>query len=175
MMGKFLTVLLLACAIVGGGFMYYQQVYAYYYEITPNGETDVQITSLITGAPEPVLYDGFRAIDADSSPIRYRACFTTTMSLPMLTETYVLDEDAVPLTAPGWFDCFDAKEIGAAIEAGSALAFLGTANVEYGIDRIVAIHDDGRGWAWDQINRCGEIVFDGNAAPDDCPTPPEGY
>lgn len=174
-MGKVLTVLLLLCAIGGGGLMYYQQVYAYYYDITPNGESDVQITSLITDTPEPVLYNDFRAIDADSSPIRYRACFTTTMGLAMMTETYVLDEDAVPLTAPKWFDCFDAKEIGAAIESGSALAFLGTENVAYGIDRMVAIHDDGRGWAWDQINRCGEVVFDGNPAPDDCPPAPEGY
>lgn len=174
-MGKFLTVLLLTCAIGGGALMYYQQVYAYYDEVTPNGETDVQITSLITGAPEPILYDEFRAIDANSSPIRYRACFNTTSSQAMLTETYVLDDEAVPLTAPGWFGCFDAKDIGAAMEDGSALAFLGTANIEYGIDRMVAIHEDGRGWAWDQINRCGEIVFDGNPAPADCPAPPEGY
>ncbi|WP_138935659.1 DUF6446 family protein [Roseovarius arcticus] len=174
-MGKFLTVLLLTCAIGGGALMYYQQVYAYYDEVTPNGKTDVQITSLITGAPEPILYDEFRAIDANSSPIRYRACFHTTSSQAMLTETYVLDDEAVPLTAPGWFNCFDAKDIGAAMEDGSALAFLGTANIEYGIDRMVAIHEDGRGWAWDQINRCGEIVFDGNPAPADCPAPPEGY
>ncbi|MEX1236187.1 MAG: DUF6446 family protein [Roseovarius sp.] len=174
-MGKFLTVLLVVCALGGGALMYYQQVYAYYDEVVPNGETDVQITSLVTDAPEPVLYDDFRAIDADSSPIRYRACFATTMSQAMLTETYVLDEEAEPLTAPGWFDCFDAQEIGEAIEDGRALAFTGTKNVEYGIDRIVAIHEDGRGWVWDQLNRCGEIVFDGNAAPEDCPAPPEGY
>lgn len=174
-MGKFLTVLLLTFAIGGGAFMYYQQVYAYYEEVTPNGETDVQITSLITGAPEPILYDDFRAIDADSSPIRYRACFNSTSSQAMLTETYVLDNEAVPLTAPGWFDCFDAKDIGAAMEDGSALAFLGAANIEYGIDRMVAIHEDGRGWVWDQINRCGDIVFNGNPPPDDCPAPPEGY
>jgi hypothetical protein len=174
-MGKFLTVLLAICAIGGGGFMYYQQVYAYYEEVTPNGETDVQLTSILIGAPETVLYDEFRAIDADSSPIRYRACFSTSMSHAMLTETYLLDDEAVPLTAPGWFDCFDAREIGAAMEEGRALAFLGAANIEYGVDRMVAIHEDGRGWVWDQINRCGEIVFDGNAAPEDCPAPPEGY
>lgn len=174
-MGKFLTVLLVLCALGGGALMYYQQVYAYYDEVAPNGETDVMVTSLITGTPEPILYDDFRAIDADSSPIRYRACFTTASSHAMLTETYQLDEDAVPLTAPGWFDCFDAKEIGAAMEDGGALAFLGTKNVEYGVDRMVAIHEDGRGWVWDQINRCGEIVFDGNSAPEDCPTPPDGY
>ncbi|MFD0859632.1 DUF6446 family protein [Roseovarius aquimarinus] len=174
-MGKFLAVLLFLCAAGGGAFMYYQQVYAYYEEVEPDGETDVVMTSMITDAPEPVLYDDFRAIDATSSPIRYRACFTTSMSHAMLTETYLLDEDAVPLTAPGWFDCFDAREIGEAIEAGRALAFLGTENIEYGIDRVVAIHEDGRGWVWDQINPCGEVVFDGNAAPEDCPEPPEGY
>ncbi|SEK67103.1 hypothetical protein SAMN05421666_0510 [Roseovarius nanhaiticus] len=174
-MGKFLALLLLACAAGGGALMYYQQVYAYYDEVEPNGETDVQITSMITDAPELVLYDDFRAIDATSSPIRYRACFNTSMSHAMLTETYVLDDGAVPLTAPGWFDCFDAREIGAAIEVGEALAFTGTENIEYGIDRVVAIHEDGRGWVWDQLNRCGEIVFDGNRAPDDCPEPPEGY
>ncbi|MFX0541654.1 DUF6446 family protein [Roseovarius sp. S4756] len=174
-MGKFLTVLLLVCAIGGGFLMYYQQVYAYYEDVVPNGETDVQITSLITGMPEPVPYESFRGIDASSSPIRYRACFDTSMGHAMLTETYMLDEEAVPLTAPGWFDCFDAEEIGAAIESGAALAFMGTENIEYGIDRVVAIHEDGRGWVWDQLNRCGEIVFDGKPAPEDCPTPPEDY
>ena len=95
------------------------------------------------------------------------------MSLPMLTETYVLYDDAVPLNAPDWFDCFDAARIGAALEDGSALAFLGTANITYGIDRIVAITDDGRGYAWHQINICGEEVFDGRPAPEGCPDPDE--
>ena len=42
------------------------------------------------------------------------------------------------------------------------------------IDRIVAVYPDGRAYAWHQINRCGEVVFDGNSAPEGCPTPPEG-
>ena len=80
---------------------------------------------------------------------------------------------AVPLNAPGWFDCFDAAEIGAALEDGTAIAFLGTANVVYGFDRIVAVTDDGRGFVWHQINHCGEEVFDGNPPPEGCPPPPE--
>ncbi len=171
-MGKILTIAIVVCALVAGGGMYYLQVYAFYDEVAADGHTDVQITSLITGMPEPVLYDDFRAIDATSSPIRYRACFTTSMNHAMLTETYVSYDKAEPLVAPGWFDCFDAKAVGAALEEGRALAFLGTENIEYGIDRIVAIHEDGRGWVWHQINRCGAIVFDGRHAPDDCPTPP---
>jgi hypothetical protein len=100
-MGKFLAVAILISAVVAGAAMYYLQVYHFYEEVAATGTDDVQLTSLVTGAPEPVLYDAFQAIDADSSPIRYRACFTTPMRHPMLTETYELYERAEPLNAPG--------------------------------------------------------------------------
>lgn len=174
-MGKFLAVAILISAVVAGAALYYLQVYHFYEEVAATGTDDVQLTSLATGAPEPVLYDEFQAIDADSSPIRYRACFTTTMSHPMLTETYELVERAEPLNAPGWFDCFDAQALGVALEDGRALAFLGQKDIQYGIDRIVAITEDGKGYVWHQINRCGEVVFDGQPAPEDCPEPPQGY
>ena len=70
----------------------------------------------------------------------------------MLTETFVPYEEATPLTAPGWFDCFDAVQIGADIEQGNALAFLGERNIKDGVDRVVAIYPDGRGFAWHQLN-----------------------
>ena len=95
------------------------------------------------------------------------------MSLPALTETYEVYDQPTPLTAPGWFDCFDAQAIGAALEENQAIAFLGTANITYGFDRVVAIFPDGRGYAWHQINICGEEVFDGNPPPPGCPPPPE--
>ena len=174
-MGKFLVLLIAVCAIGAGVLMYYLQVYAFYAEVTPNGQDDVQLTALATDAPEAIPYDAFRAIDADSSPIRYRACFTTRLDHAGLAATYMPAADPVPLVAPDWFDCFDADVVGAALEDGSAQAYLGVENVQYGIDLIVAIHADGRGWAWNQINRCGEVVFDGNRAPDDCPQPPQGY
>jgi len=162
-------------ALAAGLAMYYLQVYHFYEEVSANGTDDVQLVSLVSGQPEPVLYDGFEAIDATSSPIRYRACFTTTMSHAMLSETYEIYDTAEPLVAPKWFDCFDAGAIGLALEEGRALAFLGTKDIQYGVDRIVAITEDGKGYVWHQINRCGEIVFDGNRAPDDCPVPPQGY
>lgn len=173
-MGKFLAGLILVTALVAGAALYYLQVYAFYDEVSGNGTDDVQLTSLVSGQPEPALYDDFRAIDSDSSPIRYRACFTTSMSHAMLTETYQMYDEAEPLVAPVWFDCFDADALGTALQDGSALAFLGQKDIEYGIDRIVAITEDGRGYVWHQINRCGEVVFDGQHAPDDCPTPPNG-
>ena len=91
----------------------------------------------------------------------------------MLSETYVAYDEAVPLIAPNWFDCFDAKQLGSDLEKGIALAFLGEENITYGIDRIVAVYDDGRAYAWHQINDCGAVVFDGRPAPDGCPEPPE--
>ncbi len=172
MNGKVIGLTLLGCGIAAGVAMYYLQVYAFYEDVTADVEA-VELTTVAGGAPEPILANNINAIDADSSPLRFRACFETPMDQAMLTETYELYDDAVPLNAPDWFDCFDAAAIGAALEDGSALAFLGTENITYGIDRIVAISSDGRGYAWHQINFCGEEVFDGRSAPEGCPDPDE--
>ena len=174
MTGKILAGLIVATALVAGVAMYYLQVYAFYDTVSASGQDDVEMTLLATGEPEAILYEDFEAIDSTSSPIRYRACFTTSQSLPMMTETYEAYDHAVPLVAPGWFGCFDAKEVGRALETGEALAFLGTKNIEYGIDRVVAVMSDGRGFVWHQINKCGEVVFDGRPAPENCPPKPEG-
>ena len=173
--GKILSLMIVLCAVVAGGALYYLQVYAFYEDVVATGEGDVLMTPQEGGAPEPIAYTNFRGIDADSSPIRYRACFETETGLDTLADTYLPYDGAVPLEAPGWFDCFNADEIGAALEAGTAQAFTGTANIEYGIDRIVAVNAQGQGFVWHQINHCGEVVFDGQPAPEDCPEPPEGY
>ena len=112
----------------------------------------MSLTNIATGEPEPILFENFEGIDGSSSPIRYRACFTAQMSFAAITETYLDYEGATPLTAPGWFECFDAEAIGAALEAGEAFAFLGTKNILDGVDRVVAIYPDGRAFAWNQLN-----------------------
>lgn len=170
---KFLLASIVMIAVAAGALLYYLQVYAYYEEVSAE-VSSVELTSIQTGAPEEILFENFTAIDSDSSPIRYRACFTTPVSYGSLTDNYVIYDKAEPLVAPSWFNCFDAKEIGAALETGEAVAFLGTENVSYGIDRIVAVMPDGRGFVWHQINHCGEVVFDGDKAPEGCPVPPEG-
>ncbi|MDQ2092012.1 DUF6446 family protein [Marimonas arenosa] len=172
MSGKLVGSFIVATALIFGAVVYYFQVYGYYEEVAVHGAEDVMLTALVSGRPEPILYGDFKAIDGSSSPIRYRACFTVQNSIPMLTETYEAYEAAEPRNAPGWFDCFDAQEIGHALENGEALAFLGTRNVEYGIDRVIAVLPDGRGFAWHQINHCGEVVFDGKPVPEDCPPKP---
>ncbi|MBT8425610.1 MAG: histidine kinase, partial [Silicimonas sp.] len=154
-MGKVLVSFIVLSAVLGGALMYYLQVYGFYEDVPASGVGDVQLTTLAGGVSEPILSEKFKAIDAESSPLRYRACFETPMSEALLTETYALYDAPVPLTAPGWFDCYDAVRIGEALEAGEATAYLGTANITYGFDRVVAIFPDGTGFVWHQINRCG--------------------
>lgn len=169
MNGKLVGGFIVFVAAIAAAAIYYLQVYAFYEDVSLTGTDDVQLTSLVTGKPEPILYEDFKAIDATSSPIRYRACFSTSQSQAMMSETYEPYEAPEPRVAPDWFDCFDAQAIGKALEKGNAIAFLGQANIQYGIDRVVAIFPDGRGYAWHQINHCGEKVFDGQPAPADCP------
>ena len=164
-MGKFLAIVLVTCGIIAGGAMYYLQVYAYYSTVVPNGSTDVVLKPLDGSVAQAIAYSDYKAIDSNSSPIRYRACFTAENTADELKALYITIKDAEPLVAPGWFDCFDAKEIGASIESQSATSFLSIENVSYGIDRIVSVLDDGRGYAWNKINRCGKIAFAGKPLP----------
>ena len=60
-------------------------------------------------------------------------------------------EAPTPLTAPGWFDCFDAGKIADALDSGEALAFLSQSAVAPQIDRVVAVFPDGRAYAWHQL------------------------
>lgn len=172
--GRLFVIAIVVSALLTGASIYYLQVYAFYDEIPASGPSDVQLVPEGSDTPEPVAHADFRAIDADSSPIRYRACFTTDLT-PEDLAAYTPYPEADPLVAPGWFDCFDADEIGAALEDGTATAWLSVPEVHYGIDRVVAILPDGRGVAWHQINACGAVVFDGAAPPDGCPPAPEGY
>ena len=167
-MGKVLGIMLILSGVVAGAAMYYLQVYAFYEEITASDD-DVVLTSLFSGEPEPILFDKFAGIDSDSSPIRYRACFETPTSLALMTETYVIVDEAEPLVAPGWFDCFDAEAIGAEISAGTALTFLAQKNIHFGVDRVVAITEDGRGYVWHELNDCGEKAYDGTIVGEECP------
>ena len=171
MNGKVVVSGIAAITALAGAAMYYLQVHAYFEPVEDTGAS-VQLTTY-AGTVEPVLYGDFEAIDAESSPLRYRACFTTDMSLALLTETYeIYERPTAPVTA-GWFDCFDAAALDAALSDGSATAFLSQGHIEYGIDRIAAVFDDGRGMVWHQINNCGKEHFDGNDVPADCPRPPQ--
>lgn len=171
-MGKFLGLVIVLCAIVAGGALYYLQVYHFYEPVAAQGDGDVMLTEL-GGELKALEHAGFEAIDANSSPIRYRACFTTSVPTSALEARFAEYPRSEPRNAPGWFECFDADAIADALKSGEARAFLGEEHLEYGIDRVVAITEDGRGYVWHQINPCGHAAFDGNPVPKGCPPPPE--
>ncbi|MBE1282956.1 MAG: histidine kinase [Rhodobacteraceae bacterium] len=174
MTGKLIALVILILAAAGGGAMYYLQVYAYYYDVEAQPGRDVMLLADVAGDPAPIAYSDFRAIDADSSPIRYRACFATTESPEDLAARFVTLDEQVPRTAPGWFDCFDAEDIGAELKAGTATAYLSAKNIEYGVDRVVAVTGDGRGYVWHELNNCGKKAYDGTVVGEECPPVPAG-
>ncbi len=166
MNGKIVGALLVIAAAVAGAGVWYTQEYAYYRTLA---QADTVGLTTVAGEFEPVTVSDFRGTDSESSPIRYRACFNVDLSLAMLTETFAIAEKAEPLVGPRWLDCYDAAAIGAALESGDAVAFLGQKNVEYGVDRIVAVGRDGRAWSWNQLNNCGQTAYDGSAQGEACP------
>ncbi len=171
MNGKVIAIFLVVVGLAAGAAMYWLQVHAFYEEVrlaSDGGDVAIRATRA-DGTVDDIVVSDFRGVDAASSPIRFRACFVTSST----QNGFALYPNAQPLVAPGWFDCFDASAIGADLAAGRAVAVLGEANVTYGIDRVLALYPDGRAYAWHQINACGEVVFDGDPAPEGCPPAPE--
>ena len=163
MSGKAIGVIIIACGLLAGAALYYFQVFYFYDRVTP-AEVDIRITR--GGRAGSIEARELSAIDATSSPIRFRACFDAPTTASAGAQPY---DGAVPLNAPFWFRCFDADAIAGDLAAGRARAFLGERNVIWGVDRVLALYPDGRGYAWHQINECGHEVFDGRPAPEDCP------
>lgn len=137
MNGKIVASALAISGVAAGVAIYWLQVYAFY--------EPVPLTEIALGG-ESVAVGDAQAIDADSSPLRFRACFTIDAAA-----TGELYPAPAPLTAPGWFDCFDAAAIGEALERGEARAYLSQSSVHPDVDRVVAIFPDGRGYAWHQL------------------------
>lgn len=138
-MGRIVAVALLASGLIAGAAVYYRQVYAFY--------DDVSDSAVITLEGAPLAIRDLRAIDSDSSPIRFRACF----QMDALPEAASY-EGATPLTSPRWFDCFDAGTLTAALRDGSATAYLSETEIRDGVDRVIAVFPDGRAYAWHQLN-----------------------
>ena len=156
MNGKIAAGSIVVIAALVGGAIWYLQEYAYYAPVTFIPGSEIALTPITSDAPEPIVVKDVQGIDSASSPLRFRACFTTQMTLATLTEGYKTYDGATPLYAPSWFSCFDAEKIGAAIQSGQAVAFLGQKNVvpnkdDVEIDRVIAVFPDGRAYAWNQL------------------------
>ena len=170
--GKLAAGAIVISALVAGVAMYYLQVYAFYDEVKFEPGNEIRLVPIASDTPEAIVANDVKGIDATSSPLRFRACFTTPLSQAMLTETYRMYDVPEPTIGPSWFDCYDAQAIGEALERGEALAFLSEPLKDYGMDRVVAVFPDGRAYAWHQINSCGKAFYDGRDLPAGCPTPP---
>ncbi len=158
MSGRLIAGGLVLFALVFGATLWWFQTRGYYAEVT--GLETVEI------AGASVAVSDYRGIDAETSPLKMRGCFSAPgLEGPPATEP-------TPLVTPGWFDCFDAETIAADLASGDATAILAEANEPYGFDRIVAVYPDGRAFMWRQINHCGAVVFEGDPTPADCPPPP---
>ena len=150
--GRILVGFTVIAAAIAGAALWYTAERAFYLPVSFTPGQEIRLVSVATGQPEPILVESIDGVDADSSPIKFRACFTTPLTLAMLTETYREYEGAEPLVAPNGFDCFDAAAIGTALETGEALAFLSEPDIHPGVDRVVAVFPDGRAFAWQQLN-----------------------
>jgi len=139
-MGKFVAFMLVGFPLIFGAVLYYFQYYAYYDEVT-------DVTSImVEGREVPVAnYDG---IKASSSALKMRGCFTVD---PATFEGVTIAEDAVPLTPPNWFECYDVETLTHDLEAGKATAYLATPNDREGMNLIVMVYPDGRAFQWRQL------------------------
>ncbi|CUH41090.1 hypothetical protein JSE7799_03833 [Jannaschia seosinensis] len=166
--GRIAVILILVTAILMGGGLWYAQTRGYYAPV------DGPVT-LTLAAPDGSLTTlparEVEAIASSSSPLGFRACFRHELDVAALgTEIPVETRlDAAPTIAPGWFGCFDADRIGELLASGEARALTAYPNAGYGVDRIVALTADGRGWAWHQLNDCGARAYDGTPVGDTCP------
>jgi hypothetical protein len=149
--GRIAVAAIVITAVVGGIGLWYTAERAFYEPVAFTPGEEIRLVPLASDQPEAIVVGDIQGIDAASSPLKFRACFTTPLSLAMLSETYQPYEGAVPLVAPSNFPCFDATEIGEALERGEALAFLSEPGIRPQVDRVVAVFGDGRAFAWHQL------------------------
>ncbi|MBL4806032.1 MAG: histidine kinase [Rhodobacteraceae bacterium] len=141
MNGKIISGGIVAITAVFGVSLYYSQYYGYYQEVSG-------LTSIAVEGREIAVSD-YVGIDADSSGLKLRGCFTVD---PTAFDGVAPPANPTPLTPPKWFECFDPVALEADLESGLAVAYMAAENEKDGIDRVVAVYPDGRAYQWRQLN-----------------------
>ena len=141
MKGRTLMIALLAFTALFAVALVWFQLFAFYERSSGIGALTV------AGATVPIAdYEG---IDATTSPLKLRGCFRAD---PAAFAAATPAPEAVPLTAPFWFRCFDARAIATDLDAGRATAYALETDRPPGFDLLVAVYPDGRGYLWRQLN-----------------------
>lgn len=146
--GRLIAIAIIAITAVFAAVLWYAQTRAYFETLD---QADLVVT-LPAGEQVGLAYAAFEGIDADSSPLRFRACFMLEAEGLALVARAAPHPDPTPLIAPDWFDCFDARAIDEALASADAVAILSVHEIHRGIDRVIAVYPDGRGFAWHQLN-----------------------
>jgi Family of unknown function (DUF6446) len=106
-------------------------------------------TGALTIDGEPVPVAGYDGIDAATSPLKLRGCFTID---PAAVAGLAPAPGATPLTAPFWFRCFRAGRLTRDLASGAATAHVIGHDQPPGFDLMLAVDADGRGYLWRQLN-----------------------
>ena len=141
MNGKRFITLFLSSVVIFTAALFYFQNYAYYDLI------DIRQNILLGEKRYEISY--YKGIDSESSGLKLRECFVVDILDDINLPKY---EKPTPLTAPFWFKCFNAERIAKDLEDGKASAFLFKKEEFDGIDNVIAIYPDGRGYRWRQLN-----------------------
>ncbi|MDT8343713.1 MAG: DUF6446 family protein [Thermohalobaculum sp.] len=139
--GRWIAGGLVAFAALFGAALFYAQNYAFYERTDGVGALEV--------GDRVVPIASYTGIDAATSPLKLRGCFTVD---PMMLADAPVAARPEPLVAPFWFDCFDAEAIATDLAAGRAVAYRLESDRPEGFDLYVAVYPDGRGYLWRQLN-----------------------
>lgn len=148
MSGKIVALSILVLTALFGAGMWYAQTRAWYETVAA---ADLSVT-LPSGEVVALPHADFQGLDADTSPLRFRACFTLDAAGMAALAGAAPHSDPEPLVAPAWFDCYDARSIAEALAAGAAQAVMSRHEIARGVDRVIAAFPDGRAYAWHQLN-----------------------
>lgn len=129
-------------AIFGIG-MWYAQTQSYY--------EPVEDLSAVSINGQSFTVTDYSGLDGRTSPLKLRGCFTIDQPQAAIAAGETAT-DAVPLTTPDWFGCFDPEAILSAIESGEAVAIMAGLDEGDGADLYMAIYPDGRAYQWRQPN-----------------------
>ena len=157
MNGRIVSGGIVAIALAIGAAMWFSINRVHYEEVRDVASVRIQ--------GDEFAVQNYRGIDGESSPLKLRACFDVDWEY---YPSSAHQEEATPLIAPNWFDCFDAEALQADITSGDASVILAEENMPFGFSSYIAQYANGQAYMWRQINACGRAKIAGESLPEGC-------